>query len=80
MEAIEDPNSTLFNNVNPYRKRLLVNKDTEEVIEEYELQFLSQEDFHSYSREVELRRDEFNPAHSSRGELNSAQPSPVQPG
>lgn len=40
---------------------MLVNKDTEEVIEEYELQFLSQEDFHSYSREVELRREDPSP-------------------
>jgi hypothetical protein len=46
--------------VNPYRKRLLVNKITKELIEEYELQFLNQEDFSCYSNDVELRKEEGN--------------------
>jgi hypothetical protein len=58
IEAVEDPARTLFLNVNPYRKRLLVNKNTGKLIEEYELQFLNQEDFNSYSKDIELRKEE----------------------
>jgi hypothetical protein len=35
IEAVEDSNNTLFPNVNPYRKRLLINRNTQQLIEEY---------------------------------------------
>lgn len=60
IEAVEDPAHSLFVGVNPYRKRLLVNKITNELIEEYELQFLNQEDFSCYSKDVQLRKEEGN--------------------
>lgn len=57
VEAVEDPSNSLFPNVNPYRKRLLVHKATRQLIEEYELQFLNEEDYKQYSRSVEMRRE-----------------------
>ena len=35
VEAIEDANNTMFANINPYRNRLLMNKETAELVEEY---------------------------------------------
>ena len=32
VEAVEDPSNSLFPNVNPYRKRLLVHKSSSQVI------------------------------------------------
>lgn len=52
VEAIEDANNTMFANINPYRNRLLMNKDTAELVEEYELQFISQNDFDSFLAEL----------------------------
>mgnify|MGYP000903297274 FL=1 len=41
VEAVEDTHNSRFTNINIYRKRLLMNKLNSELIEEYELQFLS---------------------------------------
>jgi len=35
VEAIEDADNTMFTNINPYRNRLLMNKETSELVEEY---------------------------------------------
>ena len=60
VEAVEDTHNSRFTNINIYRKRLLMNKLTSELIEEYELQFLSQEDFSSFLAYLQLRKQQKN--------------------
>ena len=43
-------------NANPYRKRLLANINTHELIEEYELSFIAQEDYNNYVKELAYRQ------------------------
>jgi hypothetical protein len=59
----------MFANINPYRNRLLMNKETAELVEEYELQFISQNDFNSFLAELELRKEP-KYLHASSSTLN----------
>lgn len=46
----------MFSNVNPYRRRLLAHVCTQELIEEYELNFITEEDYNSYVSELGYRQ------------------------
>ncbi|CAM6004323.1 unnamed protein product [Sphagnum balticum] len=56
IEESEGPLNSLFQGINSNRSRILRHKITKELIEEYELQFISQEDLNFYVKELELRK------------------------
>jgi hypothetical protein len=47
----------VFHHINPYCNRALYNSFTNEYVEEYELQFTSEQDYLSYAKELELRKE-----------------------
>jgi hypothetical protein len=56
-----------FPDVNPYRKRLLMNKRTSQLVEEYSLNFFNQQDYQKFLTEYEARKQEFNASWTSNG-------------